>query len=37
VLRLVSDHAKTMHKMTNPPPEMAAKIKGAIKSVSVNV
>jgi len=37
VLRLVADHAKTIHKMTNPPPEMAAKIKGAIKSVSVNV
>jgi predicted small metal-binding protein len=37
VLRMVGDHAKTMHKMTNPPPEMVAKIKGAIKTVTVNV
>ena len=34
---MVGDHAKTMHKMTNPPPEMVAKIKGAIKTVTVNV
>lgn len=37
VLRLVGDHARTMHKMTNVPPEMAARIKGAIKSVTVSV
>lgn len=37
VMRLVGDHAKTMHKMTNVTPDMAAKIKGAIKSVTVNV
>lgn len=37
VLRVVSDHAKTVHNMKNVPPEMAAKIKSAIKSVTVNV
>lgn len=37
VLRMVADHAKTMHKMASVPPDMAAKIKGAIKTVSVNV
>ncbi len=37
VMRLVGDHAKTMHKMTNVSPEMAAQIKGSIKSVTVNV
>jgi len=37
VMRMVGDHAKTMHKMTNVPPEMAAKIKGAIKTVTVSV
>jgi predicted small metal-binding protein len=37
VMRLVSDHGKHMHNMTNVPPDMAAKIKGAIKSVSVTV
>ena len=37
VLRLVSDHAKNTHKMDNVPPEMAAKLKSSIKSVTVNV
>ncbi len=37
VLRLVADHAKTMHNMAKVPSDMAAKIKGAIKTVSVNV
>lgn len=37
VLRMVADHAKTMHKMASVPPDMAAKIKDAIKTVSVNV
>ena len=37
VLRMVGDHAKTMHKMANPPAEMMTKIKGAIKTVTVNV
>ena len=37
VMRIVSDHAKIAHHMTNPPPEMTAKIKSAIKSVIVNV
>ena len=37
VMRMVGDHAKIMHKMANVSPDMAAKIKGAIKSVTVNV
>ena len=37
VIRIVGDHAKTVHKMANPSPDMLAKIKGAIKSVNVNV
>ena len=37
VLRLVADHAKNMHNMAKVPPDVAAKIKGAIKTVSVNV
>jgi len=37
VMRLVGDHAKNTHKMTNVPAEMAAKIKDSIKSVTVNV
>ena len=37
VMRLTSEHAKTMHKMTSIPPEMAVKVKSAIKTVTVNV
>ena len=37
VMRLAGDHSKTIHKMTSMPPEMAAKVKSAIKTVSVNV
>ncbi len=37
VMRMVADHAKTMHNMANPPADMVAKIKGAIKNVTVNV
>jgi predicted small metal-binding protein len=37
VMRLTADHGKVAHKMTAIPPDMAAKIKGAIKTVSVNV
>ena len=37
VMRVVSDHAKTIHNMTNVPPDMIAKIKGAIKTVTVSV
>ena len=37
VMRLASDHGRTIHKMTSLPPDMAAKIKGAIKTVTVNV
>ena len=37
VMRLVGDHGRTMHNMTSVPPDMAAKIKGAIKTVPVTV
>jgi len=37
VLRLVADHGRTIHQMTSLPPEMAAKVKGAIKTVTVTV
>ena len=37
VMRMVSDHARKMHKMDNVPPDMAAKLKSSIKSVTVNV
>jgi len=37
VMRLTGDHAKTIHKMTSIPPEMASKVKAAIKTVTVNV
>ncbi len=37
VMRLAGEHAKSMHKMTSVPPEMAAKVKGAIKIVTVNI
>ena len=37
VMRLTSEHAKTTHKMTSIPPEMAVKVKSAIKTVTVNV
>ncbi|HTP42049.1 MAG TPA: DUF1059 domain-containing protein [Nitrospiria bacterium] len=37
VMRLAADHGKHAHKMTAVPPEMAAKIKSAIKTVTVNV
>lgn len=37
VMRLAADHAKHAHKMATTPPEMVKKIKGAIKTVSVNV
>lgn len=37
ILRLVADHGKVVHKMTSIPPDMAAKVKSAIKTVSVNV
>ena len=37
VMRLTADHAKHAHHMTSMPPEMAQKIKGAMKTVSVSV
>ena len=37
VMRLAADHGKLVHKMTSVPADMAAKIKAAIKTVTVNV
>jgi predicted small metal-binding protein len=37
VMRLVAEHGKVCHQMTSIPPEMATKVKAAIKTVSVNV
>ncbi|MBA5866954.1 MAG: DUF1059 domain-containing protein [Nitrospira sp. CR1.3] len=36
VMRLAGDHAKIAHKMVSPPPEVLAKVKAAIKSVTVD-
>jgi len=35
VMRLAGDHAKIAHKMASPPPQMLAKVKAAIKTVTV--
>jgi predicted small metal-binding protein len=37
IMRMVADHAKSTHKMKDIPPEMAAKVKSAIKTVAVEV
>ena len=37
VLRAASEHAKSAHKVSSLPPEMAAKVKAAIRTVAVNV
>ena len=37
VMRLTGEHAKIVHKMTSIPPDKAAMVKAAIKTVSVNV
>ena len=37
VLRLAAEHGKMAHKMAAIPPDMAAKVKAAIKTVTVNV
>ena len=37
VMRLIADHAKHMHQMSNPPAEMVTKLKKSIKAVAVNV
>lgn len=37
VMRLAADHGKHAHNMTSVPPDVAEKIKGAIKTVTVNV
>ena len=36
VMRLAGEHAKVAHKLSCLPPDMAAKVKGAIKTVSVD-
>jgi predicted small metal-binding protein len=37
VLQLVAMHAKQCHKLESLPPEMAAKVKATIKTVTVTV
>ena len=37
VMRLAADHGKVVHKMASVPSDMAAKIKAAIKTVTVNI
>jgi predicted small metal-binding protein len=37
VMRLAGEHAKVVHKESSLPPEMVAKVKAAIKTVTVNV
>ncbi len=37
LLQLVATHAKQCHKLESIPPEMAAKVKAAIKTVTVTV
>jgi predicted small metal-binding protein len=37
VLKLGAMHAKECHKLESLPPDMAAKVKAAIKTVSVTV
>ena len=37
VLQLVAMHAKQCHKLESLPPEMAAKVKSTIKTVTVTV
>ncbi len=37
VLRLAGDHGKKIHNVSSVPPEMAAKIKSAVKTITVNV
>jgi predicted small metal-binding protein len=36
VMRLAGDHAKVAHQMTSPPPDVLAKVKAAIKTVTVD-
>jgi len=37
LMQLVSTHAKACHKLDSIPPEMAAQVKAAIKTVDVAV
>jgi predicted small metal-binding protein len=36
VMRLAGEHGKVAHKLSSLPPDMAAKVKGAIKTVTVD-
>jgi predicted small metal-binding protein len=37
VMRLAGEHSKIRHKMSSIPSDMIAKVKSAIKTVTVNV
>lgn len=37
VMRLAGEHAKAVHKQSSLPPEMVAKVKAAIKTVTVDL
>lgn len=37
VMRLAGEHAKGAHNVSSLPPEMAAKVKASIKTVTVDV
>ena len=37
VLRLTTEHGKAIHKMTSMPPDMVAKVKAAVRTVSVQL
>jgi predicted small metal-binding protein len=37
VMRLAGEHAKVAHKVSSLPPDMVAKVKAAIKTVTVDV
>jgi predicted small metal-binding protein len=36
VMRLAGEHAKVAHKLSSLPPDMAVKVKGAIKTVTMD-
>ncbi|MBL8073407.1 MAG: DUF1059 domain-containing protein [Nitrospira sp.] len=37
LMQLVATHAKQCHKLDSIPPEMAAKVRAAVRTVTVNV
>jgi predicted small metal-binding protein len=36
VMKLAGEHAKMVHKLSSFPPDMAAKVKAAVKTVTVD-